>query len=259
MSASGFGRRLGNALYRSAFPIYRPLYSAFKARSDRAERRLLKQFLHEGSVAVDAGANIGIYSVFLSECVGPSGMVYSFEPSPENFAHLTKAVCHLANVQAQQAAISATTGEQLLYVSNDLNVDHRLYPTNDARQTVSIRAIALDDFFPPGTRVDLLKLDIQGYELHALRGAARVLSDNPRLNLLLEFWPHGLRASGSSPEELHDFMVKRGFRIMSPAGREFEDIQKLSSDEDPFIYMNLFATRDHTGTVRTEKTLPNHL
>ena len=39
--------------------------------------------------------------------------------------------------------------------------------------------VALDDYFKPGQRIDLLKLDIQGYELHALQGASRVLADNP--------------------------------------------------------------------------------
>ena len=50
--------------------------------------------------------------------------------------------------------------------------------------------------FQPGATVDLIKLDLQGYELHALRGAKRVLSENPAIKLLLEFWPHGLESAG---------------------------------------------------------------
>ena len=67
-----------------------------------------------------------------------------------------------------------------LYVSGHLNVDHRTYATEgDSRRIVPIDIIALDDYFKPGQRVDLIKMDIQGYELHALRGASRVLADNP--------------------------------------------------------------------------------
>src|SRR4029077_19252102 len=78
-------RRIGNQAYKYAFPAYRFAYRIFKAYADRAERQLLQKILFAGAVVVDAGANIGIYSEFLSPCVGPNGVVHSFEPSPDNF------------------------------------------------------------------------------------------------------------------------------------------------------------------------------
>jgi hypothetical protein len=66
MSELSVLRTFGNKIYRHAFPIYRPLYAAYKAYSDHAERRLLRQILVPGDVAVDAGANIGVYSQFLA-------------------------------------------------------------------------------------------------------------------------------------------------------------------------------------------------
>jgi hypothetical protein len=62
-------RRVGNKVYEYAFPIYRVCYCAFKAYTDRADRRLLRTVLSVGAVVVDAGANIGVYSQFLSRCV----------------------------------------------------------------------------------------------------------------------------------------------------------------------------------------------
>src|SRR5436190_2355999 len=172
-------RRAGNKLYEHLFPIYRPLYAACKAYADRAERRLLKNVLFPGAVVVDAGANIGIYSQFLSRCVGRTGVVHSFEPAPENFGRLQSATRKLANVHLSRAAVAEHSGTSKLYLSDILNVDHRTYMTaEDPRRTVPIDIIALDDYFKPGQRVDLIKMDIQGYELHALRGANRVLADN---------------------------------------------------------------------------------
>jgi FkbM family methyltransferase len=237
-------RRAGNTLYKFAFPVYRPLYSAFKAHADRAERRLLTRILTPESVVVDAGANIGVYSQFLSRCVGLNGMVHSFEPSPNNFARLQNAVRDLPNVRANQLAIGDVTGEQLLYTSSGLNVDHRTYEVEEeSRVTITIRSTRLDDYFKPGETVNLIKLDIQGYELHALRGGSRVLADNPCIKLLFELWPHGLRAAGVSPESLLEFLEENGFTVMTFDGelKRYEQLPACTAESTGFI--NLFACK----------------
>jgi hypothetical protein len=57
-----------------------------------------------------------------------------------------------------------------------------------------------------GNSVQLIKLDLQGYELHALRGAKRILQENPDIKLLLEFWPFGLKEAGTRWEELIEML-----------------------------------------------------
>ena len=196
-------RNFGNKLYQYAFPIYRPLYASYKAYAERAERRLLRGVLFPGAIAVDAGANIGIYSQFLARCVGPAGAVYSFEPAPENFKRLRAVTRRFSNVHVSQAAVGERSGTSELYVCDTLNVDHRTYSTEGSkRRIIQIEIVALDDYFEPGQRIDLIKMDIQGYELHALRGAGRVLADNPNANLLVELWPYGLKQAGTNWVEL---------------------------------------------------------
>ena len=118
--ASAF-RRVGNKLYERGFPIYRPLYAAYKTYADRAERRLIRTVLFPGAVAVDAGANIGIYSRFFSGCVGLTGVVHAFEPSPENFRRLRSATGKLPNVCLSRAAVGERSGRSQLYLSKKLN------------------------------------------------------------------------------------------------------------------------------------------
>ena len=134
---------------------------------------MIRTVLFPGAVAVDPGANIGIYSRFFSGCVGPTRVVHAFEPSPENFRRLRSATGKLPNVCLSRAAVGERSGRSQLYLSKKLNVDHRAYlPEGGSRDTVPIDVIALDDYFRPGDRVDLIKLDVQGYELHASRGQA---------------------------------------------------------------------------------------
>ena len=98
MSVVSILRGVGNKVYEHAFSVCGPLYAAYKAYGDRVERQLLKKALFSGAAFADAGANIGIYSQFLARCVGPTGAVHCFEPSPENFQRLRTATRKLPNV-----------------------------------------------------------------------------------------------------------------------------------------------------------------
>jgi len=237
-------RLAGNKLYDQLFPIYRPLYAAYKAYADRAERQLLKRTLSAGDVVVDAGANIGIYSQFLSHRVGRTGVVHSFEPSPKNFRRLQSATRKLANVRLSQAAVGERSGQSKLYLSAKLNVDHRTYTTaGDLRHAIPIEMVALDDYFKPGQRVDLIKLDIQGYELNALRGANRVLQENPDIQLLFEFWPYGLKQAGATWVELIDALRAENMAVFRVTKHRLVPFRSESVREGANWYVNLFASQ----------------
>ena len=215
-----------------------------KAYADHAERQLLRRILVPGAVAVDAGANIGIYSQFLARCVGPAGAVYSFEPAPENFERLRAVACAFSNMHASQAAVGERSGKSELYLSDTLNVDHRTYLTdNSARRVVQIEMVALDDYFEPGQRVDFIKMDLQGYELHALRGASRVLADNPAAKLLLELWPYGLKQAGTNWVELIYALTRKNMTVSEVTRHGRVPLRLGSISEDPDCYVNLFASQ----------------
>jgi FkbM family methyltransferase len=238
-------REIGNRVYHRAFPIYVLCYRAFKAYADRAERKLLRRTLSPGDVAVDVGANIGIYTQLLSRWVGPTGLVHAFEPSPENFRRLRSATGKLPNVCLSRAAVGERSGRSQLYLSKKLNVDHRAYlPEGGSRDTVPIDVIALDDYFRFGARVDLIKLDVQGYELHALRGANRVLHDNPAAKLILELWPYGLRQAATPWPGLIAVLEEKGMLIRQVSAKGLIPFLPDLVCEREDWYTNLFASRD---------------
>ena len=118
-----------------------------------------------------------------------------------------------------------------------------LHHWDDSRHVVPIDIIALDDYFKSGQRVDLIKMDIQGYELHALRGGQRVLEENPDINLLLEFWPSGLEQAGVGWEGLIETIL--GFSmdvtVVRTSGLVPFDTRDVQIDVS--WYVNLFAHR----------------
>lgn len=181
--------RLANRLYHRWPSLYVRLYGAYKLAADRAERRFVRSRVRPGMTCVDVGANVGVYTQLLAHLVGPQGRVLAFEPSPSNFALLARRQLGL-NVEIVQAAVGAFSGTTTLHLSSTLNVDHRTYATDDVRTGVQVPLVRLDDAVQ-GAEVDFVKMDVQGYELHVLRGMTAILHGQRRLSMILEFWPWG--------------------------------------------------------------------
>ena len=235
--------KLANRLYDRAPSTHRRLYSLYKGWSDRAERAALRRLITPGMTVYDIGANIGIYTQFLAKLVGVSGRVVAFEPEHRNVERLRTATHQYHQVEVLHAAVSDRSGILKLYVAEDLNVDHRSYPCEGSRSFVEINAIALDDFAVDRGTVDVIKMDIQGAELAALRGARRMLSQNSPA-LLLEYWPYGLRSAGEDPRLLIEELETHGYNV-----RTIDDLPVPAgiSDANPDVYLNLVALRRKTN------------
>jgi FkbM family methyltransferase len=239
--------RIGNFLYNNAFALYKPLYGLFKKRQDAFEISLLHRYLKQGSVVVDIGANIGFYAKIISRIVGPFGKVYCFEPDEKNFMRLTSTTATLENVVLVNKAVGEKTEKLKIYLSMELNVDHRTYEPEEYERTEEIDAVSLDDFLTPGTHVDMIKMDIQGFEMSAIRGMTRTIADNPRIIILSELWPYGLRQAHSSVMEYVDFLHKIGMTIKLV---EKEGLKELDNETVKSIaglgkehFYNIVATR----------------
>jgi FkbM family methyltransferase len=240
--------KLGDRLYRRAYTAYLPLYSAYKAISDRKERRVLRSILRPGMTVVDVGANIGIYTRYLARLCGPNGRVVAFEPSPDNLLRLNANVRKLPNVTIHAAAVGDRSGSIPLYLSPHLNVDHRTYEIGEARDRIDVPVVRLDDIFPPGGRVDLLKVDVQGFEGAVLEGARRLMSENLHLKAVIEYWPYGLAQGKRDPNALLGLLAELGlaYEVIGSA----EDPARFVARLDPARsdhYCNLLVRRREEG------------
>jgi FkbM family methyltransferase len=234
--------RFGGFLFRHCYPIYLPLYGLYKAFSDRRERALLRDFVRPGMVAVDVGANIGVYTRFLAHLVGADGAVFAFEPSQLNFGRLRDNVRN-PNVTVIEAAVGERSGTAKLFLSERANVDHRMFDSGDNRRAVDVELVSLDEFFPAGAQVDFIKIDVQGHEYSVIRGASRIIRENPQICCLLEFWPFGLSKAGIAPNDLVGLVTELGFTYQVVGGSE--DVIAHPSDKIELedAYCNLVITR----------------
>src|SRR4051812_34436716 len=133
----------------------------------------LVEHLRAGASFYDLGANVGYFSLVAARLVGGSGHVRAYEPLPYNAEVLRSNVARnaLANVTVVEAAVSASSGEAL-FEEGPTGQDGHL-----GQGTLRVRTVTLDDEVadgaPPPT---LVKLDIEGAEHDALRGARETLT-----------------------------------------------------------------------------------
>ena len=240
-----FVETLAGALFRHAWPLYRPLYFGFKRWQDATEIAFVRHVVRRGDIVIDVGANVGFQARLFAELVGPDGRVYAFEPDGTNFRRLTAVVRGLPQVEIARAALSDAPGTLTMYPSPRLNVDHRTYPVPERVGAETVPAVTLDGTLAPGTRVRLVKVDVQGDELRVLRGMQRVLDDSPDVCLLLECWPHGLATAGGSVDEYEAVLRARGFRVHLVEGARIVEQRSLAHlrDAPAEQYWNVVATR----------------
>ena len=158
---------------------------------------LLNKLLRPGSVAIEAGANMGALTVPMAKQVGEKGLIYAFEPQLSVFQQLCANVAlnDLVNVQAFHAGCGARSETLSLARVNPgrennfggLSLDHLR-----AEQGIDVPVHRLDALLDP-PRLQLLKADVEGMELQVIRGEAGLIAQH-RPALYLETWEKNSQA-----------------------------------------------------------------
>jgi FkbM family methyltransferase len=212
-----------------------------------AEARFLRSVVCRDSIVADIGANQGLYTVWLAR-LAASGHVYALEPDPELFQCLQMNIGsnQLTNITAIRAAAHSRPGT-LAFAANHLNRGDNRVSTNSnlSSSLEKVPAVTIDEIV--GKRsLDLLKIDVQGFEIEVLLGAKETLKKNQTLTIVVEFWPYGLRQAGHEPKELFQILENAGFSIavLERDGRP----RRLSPEKLNWYratqYCNLVASRD---------------
>ena len=154
-------------------------------RTDEKEYGLLGSFLRPGDWALDIGANVGHYTLKLSDLVGPLGRVIAIEPVPETFS-LLSANARLfphANVSLLNLAASDQMGLVNMELPNFADGPTNYYEARLTAGSGGLTVLSVDvDALPLPHAIRVVKIDVEGHELAALRGMTKLLQrDHPVL------------------------------------------------------------------------------
>jgi FkbM family methyltransferase len=198
---------------------------ALGARYDRQDQRSYEPVFYRafvdriqpGMQVADLGAHVGFFTLGAALRAGDRGKVFSFEPSPSTVASLRRNVAlnrWQDRVEVIEAAVSDkegfvsffTNGTSMAASLSRNNVEV-LNPEHPAAATeVTVRSLTLDQVCKSRqARLDVIKIDVEGAELLALRGAREVLQTD-RPVILCEIHPLQMQQCGCTVEELKQFI-----------------------------------------------------
>lgn len=226
---------------------------------EKLETNIIKRLVREGMNVCDIGAHIGYYSLLVSTLVGGTGRVYAFEPDPINYYILkeNKILNKFNNLVLSKAAISSKTGKTNLFLCRDNSGDHRIFDAEKKRPSIEINVTTLDNYFKNfKKKLDLIKMDIQGAEMEALKGMVNCIKKNEEIILITEFWPYGLIQAGSEPKEFIDLLDRLGFKIFNINEEKFK-IEAFLADK--FLRQNKERQFTNLLCIRRNSFLPQTL
>jgi len=194
---------------------------------------MLPEFIKDGDVVFDIGANIGYYALYEAILVGDSGKVYAFEPVVNNFNKL-KSNLNLnliSNMELYNLAMGDDPGTRSIYLADKGNwcslklSDHIRVDGKVITQDTDVST--LDNFvLEHGVFPDMIRMDVEGYEYEILHGFSDFISSDNPLKIFMEFHVDAL---GDNANELLDILNENGFVFRGGASRELRYRSKILS------------------------------
>lgn len=204
---------------------------------------LIERLARPGHTVLDIGANIGAHTLRFAKLVGREGHVYAFEPMDYAFGKLTRnlALNATGNTRAARLALSDSnaSNQEVHYRSSWASTGERTLETS----RVDFRR--LDDWCDEHgvTRVDLIKMDVDGHEMQALSGGIRLL-ERSRPPLLMEAGAWHFKSDSENPLQLLAGLGYRFWETESLAETTLDGIRaRLPEIDDAMGFsVNLLAS-----------------
>lgn len=227
------------------FAIY--LLGRFENSTYDAYARTLKS----GAIVIDIGANIGAHTLPLANLIGDSGKVYAFEPTQSAFKKLSRNLELNPELQKRVVAVQAMVVSspsfelpESIYASWPLHYNeeaHKLH-LGVACSTDGALSLTLDQIVQKFalTKIDLIKLDVDGFELEVLRGASECL-EKIHPPILMELAPYTMEEKGYDASEAIQILTKFNYKFYDLSGQTFSSEDLKSWMKKPGFSVNILA------------------
>ncbi len=172
--------------------------------------QLLEKFLKSGSVFMDVGANIGLMSSVASKFVGEEGRVLAIEANPKTVPILQHNLDlnKCKNAEIYSLALGSENGSAKLFENRNVNRGGASLIIEDKTEGIEVPVWKIDTFFGD-LKVDLIKLDVEGFELEVLKGGEKLIKNCLPI-LIIEVSELREGQKGVSPKEMSEYVQQIG-------------------------------------------------
>jgi FkbM family methyltransferase len=170
-----------------------------------------RPYWHSGDTVLDVGAHIGCWSEPMANAVYPYGRVIAFEPDPELFACLKRNLARSGQV-CLNVAVWSSSGT-VTFLRNPANRGASAIKVSEnigGNVPIEVPSVRLDDMGL--SNVGFIKVDVEGAELHVLKGAEQLIAEN-RPILFVETVASVINAFGYTLEEMYDWLRAKGYSL----------------------------------------------
>jgi FkbM family methyltransferase len=202
--------------------------AAYRDISEVYEPELWRQVmssLRPGDTIADVGAFIGLYSIAMAKQVAPIGHVFAFEPDPQNRRGLERNIV-LNSVKERISVAPFAVGARRQTVQFSAGQSSESSVARDG--SISVDQITLDDFFER-KGVDVLKVDVEGYEAEVLRGARSLLLDKERRprSVFIEVHPYAWAQLELEANDFVGVIQDCGYELFTLTGEPAISLDRL--------------------------------
>lgn len=220
--------------------VMRPFIETFGC-WEPEEGQLLRSLGSPRMVFLDIGASFGYFSRLIATTF-PDAKVEAFEPHPMMAAILALNTWEFGErVRVWPTALGSYRGSMGLTIAEHNIGDIRVREGQGTYESVA-PVTPLDDLV--AGRIDLVKIDVQGFETDVLAGMSKAIRNNPNMKLVLEFWPSALEERNLRPLDVLGLHRSLGFEICLLQERG----PTPASDDDVLLFA-LGAGRDGQATI----------
>jgi FkbM family methyltransferase len=168
--------------------------------------------LEPGATFVDVGANIGYFSFLASRVVGPTGRVIAMEPNPRTAARFRENLKRnqFRNIQLHEVALADAAGESDFFLAPDSGSSSFSSASADSHDSARVKCVQGDSLLSDLTRLDFLKMDVEGAEFLALRGMDRTIA-RFRPVIVIEISNELLTRQGATADGIRQLLMAHGY------------------------------------------------